>query len=275
MILIQAQNAACVKHWQELKSGYTPPMRLIMLDTETTGLSPLSGDRMVEIGAIEVLNRQVLSGHAHVFHQYINPERDIPAEVVRIHGINNAKVKNKPTFKEIAQEFLDFIQGATLVIHNASFDLGFIMNELRLNGFSNIQDMPVIDTLAFARKKHPHQKNNLDALCDRYNIDRGMRELHGALLDSELLAEVYLGMTGGRQFSLGMDIPSQPASSFVQLPEQSRGRDEQAETATMMKRCLPPIADDEHQAHLSMLRRIHKESQGQTIWQHPELSEVS
>jgi len=247
-------------------------MRLIMLDTETTGLSPHNGDRMVEIGAIEVLNRKVLSGPDHVFHHYINPERDIPAEVVRIHGIDNKKVKDAPKFSDIAQSFLDFIEGATLVIHNASFDLGFIMNELHLNGLPSIRHMSVIDTLAFARKKHPHQKNNLDALCDRYGIDRGMRELHGALLDSELLAEVYLGMTGGRQFSLGMDIPSQPASSFVQLPEQSRGRDEQAETANIMKRQAPPIADHEHEAHISMLKRIHQESSGQTIWQHPELA---
>jgi len=247
-------------------------MRLIMLDTETTGLSPLNGDRMVEIGAIEVLNRKVLSGDKHVFHHYINPERNIPAEVVRIHGIDNAKVKNKPTFKEIAQDFLDFIEGATLVIHNASFDLGFIMNELRLNGLPNIQNTLVIDTLAFARKKHPNQRNNLDALCDRYDIERGHRDLHGALLDSELLAEVYLGMTGGRQFSLGMDIPSLPASSFVQLPEQSRGRDEKAETANMMKRNALPIADHEHEAHVLMMKRIHKESDGQTIWHHPELA---
>jgi len=245
-------------------------MRLIMLDTETTGLSPLNGDRMVEIGAIEVLNRKVLSGEKHVFHQFINPEREIPAEVVRIHGINNARIKNEPTFKEIAQPFLDFIADATLVIHNASFDLGFIMNELRIHGFPNIQDMQVIDTLAFARKKHPNQRNNLDALCDRYDIERGHRELHGALLDSELLAEVYLGMTGGRQFSLGMDIPSLPASSFVQLPEQSRGRDEQIETAKMMKRKALPIADHEHEAHRSMMQRIHKESDGKSIWHHPE-----
>ncbi len=250
-------------------------MRLIMLDTETTGLSPAHGDRMVEIGAIEVLNRKVLSGDEHIFHHYINPERDIPAEVVRIHGINNAKVKNKPTFREIAQDFLDFIAGSTLVIHNASFDLGFIMNELQLNDFPNIQDIQVIDTLAFARKKHPHQKNNLDALCDRYNIDRGHRELHGALLDSELLAEVYLGMTGGRQFSLGMDIPSQPASSFVQLPERSRCRDEQTETASIMKRDPLPIADHEHEAHLSMMQRIHRESEGKAIWHHQGPAEAS
>jgi len=246
-------------------------MRLIMLDTETTGLSPLNGDRMVEIGAIEVLNRKVLSGEEHVFHCYINPERDIPAEVVRIHGINNAKVKDAPTFRDIAQKFLDFIAGSTLVIHNASFDLGFIMHELRLHGLPGIETMPVIDTLAFARKKHPNQRNNLDALCDRYQIERGHRELHGALLDSELLAEVYLGMTGGRQFSLGMDVPSLPASSFVQLPEQSRGRDEQRETAQMMQRKTLHIEDHEHAAHFSMLQRIHKESDGKLIWHHPDL----
>ncbi|TLS68937.1 DNA polymerase III subunit epsilon [Mariprofundus erugo] len=245
-------------------------MRLIMLDTETTGLSPLNGDRMVEIGAIEVLNRKVLSGDRHVFHHYINPERDIPAEVVRIHGIDNAKVKDAPKFRDIAQQFLDFIDGATLVIHNASFDLGFIMNELHLGGFADIRHMPVIDTLAFARKKHPHQKNNLDALCDRYNIERGHRELHGALLDSELLAEVYLAMTGGRQFSLGMDIPSLPASSFAQMPEQSRGRVEKAETATLMRRKSLSIPHEDAAAHQSMLDRIHKESGGQCIWKHAE-----
>jgi len=241
-----------------------------MLDTETTGLSPLNGDRMVEIGAIEVLNRKVLSGEQHVFHHYINPERDIPAEVVRIHGINNARVQHEPCFKDIALQFLAFIKGATLVIHNASFDLGFIMHELYLHGLPNIQDVQVIDTLAFARKKHPHQKNNLNALCDRYHIERGHRELHGALLDSELLAEVYLSMTGGRQFSLSMDIPSLPASSFVQLPEQSRGRDEQAETANLMRRKALPIAEHEHDAHRSMMQRIHTESGGKSIWHHPE-----
>jgi len=240
-------------------------MRLVVLDTETTGLYPLNGDRIVEIGAIEVVNRKVLSGKKHVFHHYINPERDIPLEVVRIHGIDNARVENEPTFKEIARSFLDFIEGATLVIHNASFDLGFIMNELRLNGFPNIQDTAVIDTLTFARKKHPRQRNNLDALCDRYNVERGQRKLHGALLDSELLAEVYLGMTGGRQFSLGMDIPSQPASGFVQLPETVSSRDEQAETATMMRRPSPPLPDEDLAAHEAMVTRIHHES-GKAIW---------
>ncbi len=245
-------------------------MRLIMLDTETTGLSPQKGDRMVEIGAIEVVNRKVLSGADHVFHRYINPERNIPAEVVRIHGIDHDKVKDEPPFREIAQQFLDFIDGATLVIHNASFDLGFIMHELQINGFGNIGHVPVIDTLAFARQKHPHQRNNLDALCDRYHIERGHRTLHGALLDSELLAEVYLAMTGGRQFSLGMDISSQPASSFVQLPEPSRARSEQQETAALMRRDPLPIPPEEMAAHIAMMTRIAEESNGQHIWREPQ-----
>ncbi|MDQ6991883.1 MAG: DNA polymerase III subunit epsilon [Mariprofundus sp.] len=241
-----------------------------MLDTETTGLSPLNGDRMVEIGAIEVLNRKVLSGDKHVFHRYINPERRIPAEVVRIHGIDNAKVRDMPTFKEIAQEFLDFIKGSTLVIHNAPFDLGFIMNELQIHGLPNIEQMPIIDTLDFARKKHPHQRNNLDALCDRYHIERGHRELHGALLDSELLAEVYLGMTGGRQFSLGMDASRQPASAFFQLPEPQRGQEEKLETASLLQRTKLLIPQEDQLAHQTMMLRIHKESGGQSIWKELE-----
>ncbi|PCI00452.1 MAG: DNA polymerase III subunit epsilon, partial [Zetaproteobacteria bacterium] len=172
-------------------------MRLIMLDTETTGLSPSNGDKMVEIGAIEVSNRDM--SQTRTFHQYLNPERNIPNEVVRIHGIDNARVKDEPTFKDVAQNFLDFIQGGTLVIHNAPFDLGFIMAELEACGLPNIHDIPVIDTLRLAKKQFPRQRNNLDALCDRFEIERGHRELHGALLDSELLGEVYLAMTGGKQ----------------------------------------------------------------------------
>ncbi|MDX8396131.1 MAG: DNA polymerase III subunit epsilon [Mariprofundaceae bacterium] len=240
-------------------------MRLIMLDTETTGLSPKNGDKMVEIGAIEVCNRSVSS--ERVFHQYINPGRSIPDVVVRIHGIDDAKVKDEPPFATIAQDFLDFIEGATLVIHNAPFDLGFIMHELADAGLPNIENMPVIDTLEFARQQHPHQRNSLDALCDRYNIERGHRELHGALLDSELLADVYLAMTGGKQFSLGMDITARPASSFVQLPPSARNRDEQSETAKKVRRPTLPIEDHEHHAHQLMLERIHKESDGQLIWQ--------
>lgn len=245
-------------------------MRLIVLDTETTGLSPLNGDRMVEIGAIEIHQRQI--SKQRVFHKYINPGRPIPKEVVRIHGIDDKKVAGEKTFAGIADDFLEFIDGATLVIHNAPFDLGFIMNELQECGKKSISRTPVIDTLSFARQRHPHQRNNLDALCDRYNIARDHRELHGALLDSELLAEVYLAMTGGRQFSLGMDIPSQPAANIVQLPERSRKRDEQTETARIMQRRALPIQEEEHAAHLMLMQRIHSESGGKSIWHHPETS---
>ncbi len=239
-------------------------MRLIVLDTETTGLSPLSGDRMVEIGAIEICQRTIRQDR--VFHHYLNPGRDIPEEVVRIHGISNDKVRDAPAFVDVAGDFLDFIRGATLVIHNAAFDLSFIMHELRLHGLPAIDDVPVIDTLAYARKKHPHQRNSLDALCDRYGIERGHRQLHGALLDSELLAEVYLAMTGGRQFSLADGIPRQPASAFVQLPEQTGRRDEKAETAPLMQRRPLQVSAEEQAAHLALLERIHRESQGKTIW---------
>ncbi|MDQ7011421.1 MAG: DNA polymerase III subunit epsilon [Mariprofundaceae bacterium] len=242
-------------------------MRLIMLDTETTGLSPLNGDRMVEIGAIEVSHRRIR--HDSKFHYYLNPGRHIPQEVVRIHGIDDDKVKDAPGFAEIADEFLNFIDGATLVIHNAPFDLRFIMHELQLSNMPDIGDMMVIDTLEFARTRHAHQRNSLDALCDRYGVERGHRELHGALLDAELLAEVYLAMTGGRQFSLGVDPHAQKASSFVQLPKTTSSRDEQVETAAIMRREPPPIREDEHMAHRALMQRIHEESEGRVIWRQP------
>jgi len=238
-------------------------MQLIMLDTETTGLSPLHGDRMVEIGAIRVCRREIRKDD--VFHCYLNPGRPIPEEVVRIHGISDSDVKDSPGFQDVAESFLSFIKGATLVIHNASFDLGFLMNELRLAGLPNMAQTPVIDSLGFARKRHPGQRNSLDALCDRYHIDRSKRTLHGALLDAELLAEVYLAMTGGRQFSLDMGATAQPAGTFVQLPESTRSRAEQAETANMMHRDPPPLDEDDIKAHQEMLNRIHTES-GQAIW---------
>ncbi|MDQ6987875.1 MAG: DNA polymerase III subunit epsilon [Mariprofundaceae bacterium] len=238
-------------------------MQLIMLDTETTGLSPLNGDRIVEIGAIRVSNRHI--DHEQVFHHYINPDRHIPEVVVRIHGISDKDVKNAPRFADIGEAFLDFINGATLVIHNAAFDLGFLMQELRLAELPGINDIPVIDSLEVARKRHPQQRNNLDALCDRYQVARGHRTLHGALLDAQLLAEMYLAMTGGKQFSLDMEATPHPASNFVQLPETSSGRTEKAETAALMRRAAPPIADEDMQAHRQMLERIHQES-GQAIW---------
>ena len=170
-------------------------MRLIMLDTETTGLLPERGDRMVEIAAIKMVDRSLQQGSDCKFHRFINPGRHIPSEVVRVHGIDNVRVNGEPIFSEIAQDFLDFIDGATLVIHNARFDLGFLNHELGIHGFDTIEHIPVIDTLALARKKHPGKSNTLDALCDRYGINRDRRSLHGALIDAELLAEVYLCLT--------------------------------------------------------------------------------
>ncbi len=244
-------------------------MRYVILDTETTGFSPQHGDRMVEIGAIAMEGRTLSE---KTFHHYIHPQREIPQAVVRIHGIDDAKVADKPSFPEIADEFLDFIAGSTLIIHNAEFDLNFIMYELAEAGKADIGAMPVIDTLGMARKRFPGQKNTLDALCDRFGIERGHRTLHGALLDSELLAEVYLALTGGRQFSLGLESPARPAAEFVSSKVPRRVKiQEQQETAALTGAKLPPISEPEQQAHRRMLARILEESGGALIWQESEV----
>ncbi len=173
-------------------------MRQIILDTETTGIDPKQGHRIVEIGCVEMIDRKLTGNH---FHVYINPERVVEQEVVNVHGLTNEFLADKPVFREVADDFLAFIRGAELIIHNAPFDLGFINHEFALlrRGFPTVEDCcGVLDTLVLARKKHPGQKNNLDALCKRYFIDNSSRTLHGALLDSEILAEVYLAMTGGQ-----------------------------------------------------------------------------
>ena len=172
--------------------------RLIVLDTETTGLNPQEGHRIIEIGCVEVVNRR-LTGKS--FHVYINPERIIDDGAIEVHGITNEFLADKPTFSCIVEDFIAFIQGAELVIHNAPFDVGFINYEFsRLNnGTGTVTDYSkVFDTLTYARKKHPGQRNSLDALCKRYSIDNSHRELHGALLDAEILADVFLLMTGGQ-----------------------------------------------------------------------------
>lgn len=176
-------------------------MREIVLDTETTGLDPADGHKLVEIGCVELENH-VPTGR--VWHHYINPERDIDAGAVAVHGISNEKVKDKPTFGELAGDFLDFIEGATLVIHNAEFDVKFLNAELKPFGFKPIKLQETIDTVHMARKKYPGQPANLDALCRRFNIDLSGREFHGALLDAQLLAAVYLELLGGRQHGLGL-----------------------------------------------------------------------
>jgi DNA polymerase III subunit epsilon len=177
-------------------------MREVVLDTETTGLDPADGHRVVEIGAVEIVH-QSLTGK--VFHVLINPERDIPQDAVRVHGHDEAVLKDKPVFATIVDDFLAFIGDSNLVIHNADFDMRFVNAELTRLGLTAIGMDRVVDTLALARKKHPGQPNSLDALCDRYRIDRTRRVRHGALLDAEILVEVYCELMGGRQRSLLLD----------------------------------------------------------------------
>jgi DNA polymerase III subunit epsilon len=182
-------------------------MRQVVLDTETTGLEPADGHRIIEIGCVEVVDRRITG---NTYHQYLQPDREIDAGAIEVHGITNESLVDKPRFADIVAEFIDFIRDAELVIHNAPFDVGFINHE-----FSLLQDAPgsldrycaVLDTLTLARRMHPGQRNSLDALCRRYEIDNSQRELHGALLDAEILADVYLAMTGG-QVSLSLDTAS-------------------------------------------------------------------
>jgi DNA polymerase-3 subunit epsilon len=180
-------------------------MRQIALDTETTGLETSQGHRIIEIAAVEILNRKLTGKN---FHCYINPERDIDAEATNVHGISSHFLKDKPVFSQICQTFIDFVKSSELIIHNASFDIGFINHEFHIidPALNKITDYcQIIDTLSMAKKRHPGQKNNLDALCHRYHIDNSKRELHGALLDAELLAKVYLAMTGGQASLFGDD----------------------------------------------------------------------
>lgn len=185
-------------------------MRQIVLDTETTGLEAQDGHRIIEIGCVEVINRRLTHNR---FHYYLNPDRQIDQGAIEVHGITNESLLDKPHFHDIADDLLSYLKGTELIIHNAAFDVGFIDAEYKRveKQWSGIASHCVItDTLQMARKLHPGQKNNLDALCKRYGIDNSQRELHGALLDAEILAEVYLAMTGG-QTSLGLDqeVPNQ------------------------------------------------------------------
>jgi DNA polymerase-3 subunit epsilon len=182
-------------------------MREIVLDTETTGLDPTTGDRLVEIGAIEIVNQIVTGAHFHVL---VNPEREIPEDAFRIHGHSTALLRDKPLFSVIVDEFLAFVGQDPLIIHNAEFDMRFINWELQLAGRPQIPFDRVIDTLALARRKHPGAPNNLDALCDRYGVDRSRRIRHGALLDAEMLVDVYVELTGGRQKSLLLSYAEKP-----------------------------------------------------------------
>ncbi len=231
--------------------------RLVVLDTETTGLNPQEGHRIIEIGCVELINRR-LTGNR--FHVYINPNRIIDAGAVEVHGITNEFLDDKPHFNDIAEDFIGFITGAELVIHNAPFDVGFINHEF--SRLANVQEVSsyskVFDTLTYARKKHPGQRNSLDALCKRYGIDNSHRDLHGALLDAEILAEVFLLMTGG-QASLLEDSQQKPENTKTDVKKQ------QLIVSNRPTLKVIHCNEDERDAHQQRLEAIEKSSGG-CIW---------
>lgn len=229
-------------------------MREIVLDTETTGLDPNSGDRIVEIGAVE------LQGHVptgSTYHQYINPKRDVPKEAVDVHGLTLDFLRDKPVFEHIAQDFLEFIGDAKLIIHNAAFDMKFLNAELKWMGLSPIPWERAVDTLDIARKKFPGSPASLDALCRRYSIDNSARTLHGALLDSEILADVYLELIGGRQPDL-----------VLAEARQQKSEDTAEQSWRVQKRPVPlpsRLTDNEKEAHAAFI-----DSMGENaLWKRP------
>lgn len=191
-------------------------MREIVLDTETTGFEPTEGDRIVEIGAVELFNHMPTG---RTYHQYINPERPMPKAAFEVHGLGDDFLRDKPVFREIAQAFLDFVGSDLLVIHNASFDMKFLNHELGVVGLPKLPSTQALDTLAIARQKFPGSPASLDALCRRFGVDNSNREKHGALLDSEILAEVYLELIGGRQPDFALSFDRQNSASGVQTEE--------------------------------------------------------
>jgi len=232
-------------------------MRQIVLDTETTGLDIALGHKIIEVGCVELINRKPTGRHLHI---YINPEREVEAGAIEVHGITNEFLADKPTFEKIADDFIEFVKGAELIIHNASFDIGFLNHELASlqRGFLAMNDYcQVLDTLALARKKHPGQKNSLDALCKRYEVDNSQRELHGALKDAEILADVYLLMTGGQSsLVLGYEVMDQTAATILE------------EKISMDRRPLRVVmpAEDELAAHRARLQQIQKSSGNKCLW---------
>jgi len=226
-------------------------MREIVLDTETTGMEPADGDKIVELGCLEIING-VPTGRT--LHHYINPERDIPAGATAVHGITSEFVRGKPIFSQIYTEFLDFIgEDATLVIHNAPFDLKFLNHELKKVGHKGLQGRKIVDRVLMARQKYPGSPASLDALCRRFNIDLSSRTLHGALLDSQLLAEVYLEMLGGRQHGLGLQ-----ASSPLQAAQDAAGPVSAQAVRSKKERVPRPHAptDEEKTAFEALLAKL-------------------
>ncbi|MFO1402808.1 MAG: DNA polymerase III subunit epsilon [Steroidobacteraceae bacterium] len=235
-------------------------MRQIVLDTETTGLEPSLGHRIIEIGCVEMVNRRCTGRH---FHQYLNPEREIEAAAQAVHGITSEKLADKPRFAEVAHAFIEFVGTSELIIHNAPFDIAFLDAELGRLGLDaplRMRDRcTVLDTLALARELHPGQRNNLDALCRRYGVDNSRRELHGALLDARILADVYLAMTGGQ--------------SALALEAGARGRG--AGTRAPLRRPAAPLyvqraSAEELAAHAELLELLQKSSGGRCAWRQLE-----
>lgn len=235
-------------------------MRQIVLDTETTGLEPAQGHRIIEIGCVELVNRRPTNNY---FHHYLQPDREIDEGAVQVHGITNEFLKDKPRFTDVVEAFLDFIRGAELIIHNAAFDVGFINHELKLAGRSETVEQlcRVIDTLAMARTMHPGQRNSLDALCKRYNIDNSQRELHGALLDARILADVYLAMTGGQTtLSLAGSGADGSATGGGQVSEIRRLPADRPRTRVIQ------ATAEELEAHATRLAVIEKSAGGPPLW---------
>ena len=229
-------------------------MRQIALDTETTGINTSGGHRIIEIGCIEMENRRVTGKE---FHCYINPEREIDEGATRVHGLTYEKLKNEPLFKDIKSDFMNFISDSELIIHNADFDIGFLNYELSLVKSSNvIEDKAlVLDTLKMARNMHPGKKNSLDALCNRYEIDRSMRQVHGALIDADLLAKVYLAMTGGQETFELNEAKSHDKEEKIKI---------QRENSFSLKVIKANSSElDAHENFLSELR-----DKGECIWNH-------
>ena len=229
-------------------------MRQIVLDTETTGLNPRTGDRIIEIGCVELVNRRLTGNN---FHRYINPERDSEEGALAVHGLTTEFLSDKPKFAEIADELRDYIQGAEVIIHNAPFDLGFLDAEFERLGLPSFADHVegVSDSLAQAKSMHPGKRNSLDALCDRYGISNTHRVLHGALLDAELLAEVYLAMTRGQNsLTIDLDIEVEAGAEGDAVP-----------AAPPQVRVLAASAE-ELAAHEALLDSLDKEAKGACLW---------
>ncbi len=232
-------------------------MRQIVLDTETTGLNPRNGDRVIEVGCVELVNRMLTGNN---FHRYINPERDSEEGALAVHGLTTEFLRDKPKFAEIANELRDYINGAEVIIHNAPFDLGFLNAEFKLLGLPTFTEhtSSVIDTLVQAKEMRPGKRNSLDALCDHYGVSNSHRKLHGALLDAELLADVYLSMTRG-QNSLSMD-----------LEEEATGEGGVLEVVALAEVTVLAATSDELAEHESLLGGLDKAVKGTCVWRNYE-----